>query len=111
MIFVREDVPSKLLQKHVLPVGIEGLFIELNFRKCKWLLFGTYHPLSQEDQYYYNNLDKALDTYCQRDNILLSSDFNSETSEVCLDSFLYQHDLKNIVEEKRVSKVCLTLFA
>ena len=35
IIFVREDLPSKLLQKYVFPVDIEGLFIELNFRKCK----------------------------------------------------------------------------
>ena len=32
MIFFREYIPSKLLQKHVLPVDTEGLFIELNFR-------------------------------------------------------------------------------
>ena len=56
--------------------------------KCKWSLFGTYHPSTQEDQYYCNNLSKALDTYCQYDKIL-SSDFNSEVSEVCLDSFQY----------------------
>ena len=37
-----------------------------------------YHPTSQEDQYYYNNFDKALDTYCQYDKILLSGDFDSE---------------------------------
>ena len=46
MIFVRKHIPSKLLQKHVFAVDIEGLFIELNFRKCQWLLFGTYHPPS-----------------------------------------------------------------
>ena len=40
MIFVREDVPSKPLQKFISPVDIEGLFIQLNFRTCKWL-FGT----------------------------------------------------------------------
>ena len=89
----------KLLQKHVLPVDIK-----LNFRRCKWLLFGTYHPPSQEDQYYHNSLDKVLDTYCQYDNILLSGDLNSETLEVCLDSFLYQHDLKNLVKEKTCFK-------
>ena len=32
---VREDIPSKILTKHVLPIDIEALFIELNFRKCK----------------------------------------------------------------------------
>ena len=81
--------------------------MELNFRKCKWLLFGTYHLLFQEDQHCYNNLDKALETYCQYDKILLSGDFNSETSEVCLDAFLNQHDLKNLVK-KHISKVFLT---
>lgn len=71
--------------------------------KCKWSLFGTYHPSTQEDQYYCNNLSKALDTYCQYDKIL-SSDFNSEVSEVCLDSFLYQRDLKNLLKEKTCFK-------
>ena len=41
MIFIHDDIPSRLLTKHVCPDDIEGLFIELNFRKVKWLLFGT----------------------------------------------------------------------
>ena len=44
IIYTREDIPSKILEKHKLPHDIEGIFIELNFRKVKWLLFGTYHP-------------------------------------------------------------------
>ena len=50
IIYIREDIPSRLLLKQVFPSDIEGLFIELNFRKCKWLLLGTYHPPSQSDQ-------------------------------------------------------------
>ena len=50
--YIRDDSPSKLLLKHVFSSDIEGLYIELNFRKCKWLLLGTYPPLSQSDQYY-----------------------------------------------------------
>ena len=46
-----------------------------------------------------NNLDRAVDTYCQYDNILLSGDIISEISKVYLDSFLYQHNLKNLVKE------------
>ena len=49
MIFVKEDIPSKLLIKHNFPSDAEGLFVELNFRKSKWLFFGTYHPLVQND--------------------------------------------------------------
>ena len=62
-IYVCENIPSKLLTKHVLPSDIECIFLELNFRKCKWLLVGTYHPPSQNDHYFFENLDKAIDVY------------------------------------------------
>ena len=44
MIFIRDDIPGRLLTKHVFPDDIEGLFLELNFRKFKWLQFGTLSP-------------------------------------------------------------------
>ena len=44
IIYVREDIPSKILEKYKLPQDVEGTFVELNFRKIKWLLFGVYHP-------------------------------------------------------------------
>ena len=47
------DIPSKIITKHYFPKDIETLFIELNFRKCKWLLCRLYHPPSQKDQYYF----------------------------------------------------------
>lgn len=44
MIYIHEDIPSKRLDKSVIPYDMDGLFVELDFRKCKWLLLGTYHP-------------------------------------------------------------------
>ena len=85
MICIREDIPSKGLDKHVFPYDIEGLFVELNFRKCKWLLFGTYHPPSQADIYYFDNLDKRFDTYSSYEKCLLIGDFNTEISEPRID--------------------------
>ena len=41
IIYVREDIPSKTLEKHKLSQDIEGIFTELNFRKVKWLFLGT----------------------------------------------------------------------
>ena len=35
MIYIRKDIPSKLLDKNGFPHDMEGLFVELNFRKCK----------------------------------------------------------------------------
>ena len=96
IICVREHIPSKILEKHKLPHDIEGIFIELNFRKVKWLLFGTYHPPSQNDQYYIEALDKALDCYSSYDRIVLTGDFNSKEQETCMGTFLYQHNLKKL---------------
>ena len=99
MIFIRDDIPSRVLTNHVSPDDIEGLLIELNFRKTKWLLFGTYHPPTQSNSYYFNNLDKALDLYSHYDKKLFFGDFNTGVSDV-LSIFLYQHDLKKLVKEK-----------
>ena len=104
MVYIREDNPSKLLDKHVFPYDMEGLIVELNFNKCKWLLFGTYHPPSQADIYYFNNLDKASDTYSSYEKLLLAGDFNMEKSDPRIDSF--EHELHN---EKTCFKSVYTL--
>ena len=104
IIYVREDIPSKILEKHKLPHDTEDIFIELNFRKVKWLLFGTYHPPSQNDQNYFEALDKALDCYISYDRIVLTGDFNSEEQETCMETFLCQHNLTNIVKESTCFK-------
>ena len=75
---MRREVPSKLATKHDFPNNIGGLFVEINFRKSKWLLFGTYQPLSQNDQYYIECLDKALDVYSSYETVILPEDFNAQ---------------------------------
>ena len=39
IIYIREDIPSKTLEKHKLPQDVEGMLVELKFRKIKRLLF------------------------------------------------------------------------
>ena len=105
MICIRENILTKLLEKHNFSDDIEGLFVELNFRKVKWLLFGTYHPPSQNDIYYFNQLGKVIGTYNNYDKILLIGDLNAEITEPCLESFLYEHDhLQNLVKENTCFK-------
>ena len=116
LIYVREDIPSKELTTHFFPDDIEGIFIEINLRKTKWLIFGSYHPPSQSDSYYFNCLGNALDTYNKYyDRFLLIGDFNAEDSETCLSEFLYQYEAKNIVKDKTCFKnpenaSCIDLF-
>ena len=49
MTFIRDTISSKILEKHIFQNDVESIFVELNFRKCKRLLYGTYHPPSQGD--------------------------------------------------------------
>ena len=115
LIYVRSDIPSKLLTKHSFPNDIEGLFVEINFRKSKWLLFETYHPPSQNDQYYFDCLDKALDVYSSYEKVVFTGDFHALGSKCIFDSFLYQHDLTNLVKEgtcckNRRNPSCIDLY-
>ena len=56
-------------------------------------------PPSQSDQYFFDRLDNALDLYSNYENILIVGDFNAQIGETCLDTFLYQHELKNVNKE------------
>ena len=70
MIYIRDDIPSKLLLKHVFPDDIEGSFVELNFRKSKWLLMRAYHPPSQINSDW-NNVWNALYKLVAKDFVFL----------------------------------------
>ena len=61
--------------------------------------FWNISPSKQNDLYYFNQLDKTIDTYNSYDKILLIGDFNAEINESYLESFLYEHDLENLVKE------------
>ena len=59
--------------------------MELNLRKNKWLLFGSHHPPSQSDKYFFNPVKYGLDIYSKcYDKYMLIRDFKVEESEPCL---------------------------
>ena len=47
------------------PNDIAGVFIEVNLRKTKWLIFGTYRSSSHPVQYFFKHVGYALDIYRQ----------------------------------------------
>ena len=73
------------------------------------------HCPSQSDQYYFNNLDKSLDTYSNYEKTLLVRDFNAQTTDHYLSLFLYQRKLWSTVKESMCFKnfsnpSCIDLF-
>ena len=105
LVYVREDIPCKELKLHNFNEHIEGIFIEINLRKCKWLPFTTYHPPSQCDNYFFDFVSEGLDTYSAFfDKFVLIGDFNAEESEDAVKTFLDNHNASNIVKDKTCFK-------
>ena len=50
--------------------------------------------------YYFDKLDKAFNTYSSYEKRLRLGDFHTEISEPRIDSFVYEHELHNLVKEK-----------
>ena len=76
----QENIPAKLLSSEV--KTIEGIFIELYFRKKKWLLSCYYNPSKSSIISHLEHLRRSLDLYSANyDNLLLMGDFNVNTKK------------------------------
>ena len=70
---------------------MEGPLVEINFRKCKWLLFRTCYPTSQADICHFDNIYKAFDTYSSYGKRLLIGDLTTEISEPRIGSIFHKN--------------------
>ena len=119
MIYVRGDIPSRELTKHKFSKNIEATFVEINLRKNKLLLVGTYHSTNKEygtkDSEYFEQIGFALDIYSNYDKVLLAGDFNVEEDESCIKDFMNEFNATNLVKENTCFKnpnnpSCIDLF-
>ena len=63
LLYIREDIPSTLLN---FDMSIESIFIEINIRKKKWLLVGTYNPNKNLISNHLKEIGKNLDNYSSK---------------------------------------------
>ena len=119
LLYVRKDIPSKQLNKHIFTKYFEVLFTEVNLRKCTLLLAGTYHPnhpvYGTSDINFFEQMGLAMDVYSNYEKFLLAGDFNVQVGENPIDDFLYEYGAKSLVEDftcfKSTSKPsCIDLF-
>ena len=100
LIYVRNCIASKQLHDFNITGGtVEGVFVEFKIKNEKWLLFGLYHPPSQNDKDFINFLTRSLDFYQSYENFLLVGDFNIQEEETILKDFLEENFAKNLVKE------------
>ena len=108
IIFVREDIPCKILPNTEWPNELEGIFMEINLRKTKWLLFTGYNPHKQFIFQFLHSLSKCIEKLVNKyDNILLLGDFNSEPVENDMNEFCNVYGLKNLIKEPTCYKNAL----
>ena len=103
MIYIREDIPSNILSKHNVHEKVEAIFVEINLRKNKFLLVGTYHSSSAShgtsDAIFFEQIGFALDVYSGYDKFLVAGDLNVQEGEEVLDDFLDEFHAKNLVKD------------
>ena len=86
------------------------MFIEINLKKTKWQIFGTYHPPSQLDDYFFKVIGNALDHYLRTyEKFLLLGNFNAEDTEPILSEFLEQYEAKILRKIKPALKTQIVL--
>ena len=96
LVYVREDIPSKILSNFTL--STESVIIEINLRRKKWLLCCTYNAHKNLISNHLSEISKALDIYSSSyDNIVIMGDFNSEPNESSMSEFCELYDLKNLI--------------
>ena len=99
LLYIRQDIQSKLLINRKISENLEGDFVELNFLRKKRLVCCSYNPLKLNIMKHQHIIGKNLDLYSSRyKNYLLLADFNSEPSENAIIEFCKACRLKNLVK-------------
>ena len=114
MLFIRENIPSKLLL--IGKNSIEGFYVEVNLAKIKWLLCYSYNPNKNNIHAHLENLDRSLTLYSSsHGNHIVMRDFNPGPENTYINCFCNNFDLTNLIKEPTCFKnpenpSCIDLF-
>ena len=115
LFYVNEKLNCRSLESYLPNTIIEILPSELRLLNSKWLILGTYKPLSQNEPTYVSEIQKLLTYYrSSYDNILLLGDFNVSFSnkkkmDLC-DMFELNHFIKDPTCFKSSNPSCIDNF-
>ena len=89
MLYVREDIPTNLLEVETKP--IEGIYVEINLCNDKWSINCSYSPHKNMMGNHFRALSEKLDIYSTSyDNFIFLDDFNIEMEEQQIKAFCYR---------------------
>ena len=103
MLFVREDIPCKLLsvENH----AMEGFYVEINLRKTKPLLCCSYNTNRCKIDFHLEKLNRSLALYSSHhENFIILGDFNVEAKDSAVSVFTNTNDITSLVKEQTCYK-------
>ena len=106
MLYVTEDIPSKLLSNNDQNIEIENILVEINLHSKKWLVFcGTYNPKASHIKNYLQLLSQRFNQFFSKyDKIIALGDFNAEMPNNYLQEFCAIFSLTNLIKESTCFK-------
>ena len=100
LIYVKEGILCRELKPKSHFENLEGIFLEINLRKNKWLIFGGYNNHKSNINTFLGSIGHILDNHiCNFENLILLGDFNSEITEDPMKIFCDTYNLHNLVTE------------
>ena len=85
VIYIRENIPSKMLEQLSAGDNDEGIFVELNLRNSKWVLFAGYSPSKEHISPYLKNIEFIMNKFVNDyDNIIMMGDFNCDVDHIIM---------------------------
>ena len=98
ILFVREDIPSNLVEAEAKP--IEGFYIELKLRNDKWLLNCSHNPHKNNIANYLKALSDFLDSHSSTyEKVLNLGDFNVEADDQNMKTFCDSYSLTSLIKQ------------
>ena len=98
-LYTREHIPSKIL-RYSSNCDIETFLAEINLRKRKWLLNGTYNPNKSQVSHHLECSNSLSDEYSKKyENYAFIGDFNVNTSDSSMMQFFSLNGVKNLINE------------
>ena len=105
LMYVNENIPSRLLNEPVIPNVAKIICVEINLRRQKWIILGIYRPPNLREKYFFDNLSRCIDYYSKKyDRIVILGDFNSGPTNEPIETFCSSYNLYNFIKEKTCFK-------
>ena len=105
LVYVKSNIPSKMLKIPDCPNDIQVIPVEINLKKQKWLAIAIYTPPSQCKNYFITELTKILDK-CRGSygNPVILGDFNMQPTNQILETFLEDNSFVNLIKSNTCFK-------